>query len=79
MRKPLRFIVSRTYEPNINAVHTVFALPGVTFNHLATGFEARESHVRNRVLLMVSLLGGDYRSKSGKREVNTRETETTHK
>ena len=54
-------------------VPTVFAFPGIALDHLVTGLEAGESHVRNRVLLMVSLLGRDDRGEGGEREVNTRE------
>ena len=52
-------------------VPTVFAFPGIALDHLVASLEARESHIRDRVLLMVSLLGGNDRSKGGKREVDT--------
>ena len=55
-------------------VPTVFAFPGIALDHLVASLEARESHIRDRVLLMVSLLGGNDRSKGGKREVDTGET-----
>ena len=54
-------------------VLTVFAFPGIALDHLVASLEARESHIRDRVLLMVSLLGGNDRSKGGKREVDTGE------
>ena len=52
---------------------TVFALPGVALDHLVASLKARESHVRHRVLLVVSLLGGDDWREGGEREVNTGE------
>ena len=53
---------------------TVFALSRITFDHLVACLEAREGHICNRVLLMVSLLSRNDGCKGGKREVNTRET-----
>lgn len=53
---------------------TVFALTRVTLHHLVTRFEARESHVGNRVLFMVSLLRGDNGCEGGEREVDTGKT-----
>ena len=52
---------------------TVLALAGVALDHLVAWLEARESHIGNRVLLMVGLLSGDDGRASGKGEVNTRE------
>ena len=52
---------------------TVLALPRVALDHLIPGLEARERHVSDRVLLMVSLLGGDDGSKRSEGEVDTGE------
>jgi len=40
---------------------------------LVTILEAREGHIGDRVLLVVSLVGRDERSVGGQREMNTRE------
>ena len=58
----------------MSRILTVFAFPGIALDHLVASLEARESHIRDRVLLMMSLLGGDDRSEGGKREVDTGET-----
>jgi hypothetical protein len=50
---------------------TVLALTRVTLDHLIAGFETGESHVRNRVLLVVSLLRRYNRSKRRKGKVDT--------
>ena len=54
-------------------VHTVLALTGITLDHLVASLEAREGHINDRVLLVMSLLSGDDRGKGGKREVDTGE------
>lgn len=51
----------------------VLALTRVALDHLVASLEAREGHVRHRVLLVVRLLRRDDRRKGGKREVNARE------
>ena len=51
----------------------VLALARVALDHLVTRLEARESHVGDRVLLVVGLLGGDDGGEGGEREVDTRE------
>lgn len=58
-------------------IHTVLALSGVAFDHLVTGLEARECHIRDRILLMMRLLGRYNGSKGGEGEMNTGETENT--
>jgi hypothetical protein len=72
--------------------HTVFALFGIAFylmenekgligpsgtNHLVSLLEARESHLRNRVLFMASFGSRQERGICRKREVNTREAGNT--
>lgn len=53
---------------------TVLALPWVALDHLVAGLEAREGHLRDGVLLVVRLLGGDDGCERCKGEVNARET-----
>lgn len=53
---------------------TVFALPGITLDHLVATFETSEGHLGNRVLFMGSLFFGDDRSVGSEREMNTGET-----
>ena len=53
---------------------TVFALTRVALDHLVASLEAREGHVSDGVLLMVSLLGGDDGGEGGEGEVNTGES-----
>jgi hypothetical protein len=57
----------------MESIHTVFSFTRITLNHLAASFEAREGHVGNRILLVVSFLRRDDRCKRGEREMNTRE------
>ena len=75
--------------------HTVFALPGITLDllgvsktwhtrpintdHLIPTLEARECHIRNRVLLVVCLLDRNDGSICGEGEMNARETEKASK
>jgi hypothetical protein len=63
--------VTDTVKHNVKK-HTVFAFPGITLDHLVASFEARERHVCNGVLLMVSFFCRDNWGKSGEGEVNTR-------
>lgn len=53
---------------------TVLALPWVALDHLVAGLKAREGHLRDGVLLVVRLLGGDDGRERSEGEVNTRET-----
>lgn len=68
-------MVRTRFDPNGEMLHTVFSLSRIALDHLLASLEAREGHVRNRVLLMVGLLCGDDGSKGCKREVDARETE----
>lgn len=58
----------------MSALLTIFAFSGVALDHLVAGFEARKSHVSDRVLLVVGLFRRDNGSEGRKREVNTGET-----
>lgn len=49
---------------------TIFALLGVTFHHLVSIFEARESHLSDRVLLMVSFVRRQERCVGSEREMD---------
>ena len=51
----------------------VLALPRVALHHLVTSLEAREGHVSDRVLFVMSLLSGDDGSEGGQGEVDTGE------
>lgn len=53
----------------------VLALAGVALDHLVTRLEAGEGHLRDRVLLVASLVRRKERCVGGEREVNARETE----
>jgi len=52
---------------------TVFSFTGVALDHLVSALEAREGHLRDRVLLMSGLLRREHGGIGGKREMNTGE------
>lgn len=51
----------------------VLAIARIALHHLIAGLEARVGHLRDAVLLVMCLIGGDERRICGEREVNTRE------
>jgi hypothetical protein len=55
------------------AASHVFAVLGVALHHLIAILEAREGHLRHRVLLVVGLIRREEWSVGSKREVDTRE------
>ena len=66
--------VSQLILTDIYIKLTVFSFSGVALDHLVASLEAREGHVSNRVLFVVSFLCRDNRSKGSKGEMNSRET-----
>jgi hypothetical protein len=54
-------------------LRTVFALTGITLDHLVASLETRKSHVRNRILFVMGFLCRDNGSKCGQWEMDTRE------
>ena len=52
---------------------TVFPFTRVALDHLVSALEAREGHLRNRVLLVSSLLSREHRRIGSEREMNTGE------
>jgi hypothetical protein len=57
----------------LNIARTVFAFPGIALDHLITGFKAGISHIRNRILLVVSLFRRNNGGESCQREMYARE------
>ena len=55
------------------SVLTVLALARIALDHLVASLEAGEGHFRDRVLLVVGLVGGDERREAGDGELDTRE------